>query len=1449
MSRLRVNYKHSKWVALTLDKTILGLGEPFDIADGDSHISISRDSLLIKRSIFINERAAWAQFVVPISPDDTVNISLTNPGAILGYQYYVTEGASAQAKRRRLFGRRLYNILFPTSPKTNEDIRDYWGGDDKLGSLGLYQNNTKILASLDDYIKLIDAVLAKETTLSSDEVTLADAGQEEPPVPIALEETTVTTTQLLLDFVKIEIEEVPLLQSILVNVNALVATKTEQFFDATRELKTIVNFGQNRQYLVEAWRPVGNSAVQLKLTSPLEIDVDVYDVGYIARDVANSIIDSIQIESAPYVDITPYLRPADMQTRENGKSNQTITEATLTTLGLATGSAGVISGSSISYDDRTFNRWYTADFNSSELNVDYTDYNNFVYYGSAESRLSAFKNKLAKIEQLGISASISSSNSGERVRAQEIEYIKRNFDGYEQFLFYASEPSSYTASAYYTDLGTEYNSIGTWPKQSNGFPYASTSPSSSGWFATQSLIAQRFDEYNVNYLTKHLPGHIQEDESSVEFLALVAMFGHVMDNIKIYVDQFPNIYSTNPNPLEDLSMDQVYEVASSFGLNLPNAYALEQLQTFITSSSLEGARVSVAETWKRMLHSAVYITKAKGTRESVDAIMNVYGINSPLVQLKETSYPSTENFVQSDELAYGVTFSGSVTQRIFVPLISSSFTASSVQVRFIPEVRTTSSLLTGDTRWGIELQPHPTASKLDYGRLHIVSGSARNIIATSSYFPLFSEDYTNIMFTSRSNNLSIIQTDGDQILFTETITTNLSPTLWNSTRHIVLGGSGSASVGKFDGVVDEVRVWGEHITYDLFVKQAYDPGSYYGNYYTSSYVSLYTSLAFSQPLANITSSATNESPFVSASRILVPTVGFTTSSYTKHTRAVKQYTPVAGSTSYSTNKVIVAEPPVFSDVSIDENGVYMLSRTNSIKPLSDKKYTGGQDIVMFAVSPLDYINQTIMRTMGVVDINYLIGSPRKIKNGKYTEAQTLYDFYLEHYSQVVNPNQYIRFYKNAIKGPTEQVRTMIPARASLIDGVVIESPILHRTKLDITKTLRVDGTNTRTFLQFTDSASRAETSSLAGAYTFDATYELYPTVPMEPLGIAETVYQYINPHTILTSSLVSDNSGIAFLESTVESTIEGVSGAYLVYEAIVSQSGAAFTQSGYPRSPYLGIPGITDSEVDTLLPFYDIGPIADFLDVGTTTYFYRESGVYTFPSRISRYGYQRYRAQFAINIASPVGQLYAPITLLGADTTTLPGRTKVTLPTQTVSSGSSVSGTIRLANIMSLLAIEGEAGLAVTLTRPSDGVAVFSGTLDGTNDINPYLLIQTDDGILEYTIQNITAVPIASALTFDFYAYEPLSLIPMGYLPRHYKFYKNTGVAQARRNIKGCRVVFCPEGCPDGVTQTDSTSPVQITVSTRSGIVVNNPISDNPSLPNKIDGIITFGGNGPLNDA
>lgn len=1323
--------------------------------------------------------------------------------------------------------------------------------EESEGSNKVERTYVKVVTYLQSYIQLIDDILNLQQQSLSRSPDL-DSALINIPIRISLSTANVQLFPALVSTARQVIRE-----------------KVLTFFDENREYKTLLNFGNDRQYVAEAWRiaPKDSESVQLKLIQPLDTDITEQTTAFISREIAESVVDVIDFELSPERDTTPYLRPFNKDSRNAVNSKMFSGNVTLNTLGLGTASSGAVIDGVVSYDDAVFRRWFTGDFKSSELNIEFTDYNNFVHFGSAYKRLEAFSEKLKKIEKL-TSESVTTNTYGSSVslllKAQEKEEIIRNFDPYEQFLYYAPQDTPYSASAFYVVGEIEYNLTGSWPKQSDGTPHSPYSVISSNWLTAQSGIAQRYDDNNPNYIILNLPRHIQEDTDSEDFLTLFNMVGHLMDNVKVYIDQFPNIYSTNIDPLKELSMDQVYEVAQSFGLKLPNVYALESLQSFNAQFTGEsGSRSYVVETWKRFLHSLIYLNKTKGSRTSFDALLNTYGINSPVLQIKETTYPVAENYIKSDELTYGIRFIESINNTVTVPFVSASVTASTIQISFNPVVRNNTSLITAGT-WAIDLIPHPSASKEQYGRIEVVSGSGRTRIASSSYFPLFSDDYTHLMLRSQSQDITIIQTDGDQILFQESASANLS-SLWNGTSKIYIGGTGSIKLSNnFDGVVDEFRVWGENISDGDFIAQAYDPGSYYGANYTSSYESLYVHVPFSQPLSSITSSAKNESPYKNVSLVAtLPAAGFTTASFTRVLRSIKQFTPIVGSTIYTNKKITVVPPPVFDEQFIDEGGSKVLSRHTSIKKIEEKQYNSGQNIVSFGVSPTDFVNQNIMRSMGVIDVNNLIGSPRYTKGTTYSNLNEIQKDYVEFFNKTVQPNEYIRFFKDLTQGPSEMADDLAPARAKLLDGIVIESPILYRNKDKTYRSVAVDGTATKKLENYISGSG----SIGIGAYSFDKLVEdvsLLPdlggyTLPINA-AIAMSGSIQIKSSTNISKyppfRRVLQNIG----DDQVISSILDENTSYVTLEspAIDTRVSSSIILTGYPRDPFVGTP-IIPSENNTITPFYNIPPRADLTEVGTTSYFHKSTGIYSYDI------YTKYKTPYLVrldtNIASLLDRLFAKITLLSPlSDINYPRRKSTIIPAPESPKYAPLSvknyGVITIDNIFSLFSILAPAGLRIrfytnetdrendasrtygVLPDVSAGV-LFDGITGGSDLLFPYLLIQTNNALLYYNIDNTTVNRIASNITLSYYTYEPATFVPQGYLPRHYKFSRDNGTALKRRNYLGCR---------DTNRTFDNQSPIVVSVSNANTIVVNSSTipnstgTDTINIPEELTGIELGGG-------
>ena len=1363
-------------------------------------------------------------------------------------------GESITGTMVRQLKRELVDALFDSSTAPASPYTYYSYSDKQVSPRTVERTRTYILQTLNGFKLVLEAILRLDSGIAR----LNPDGIELPPGGLA-GGTKVYTFQ-----VNVEKLVLPVTQLVQNSVQSLLTTKLTEFYDESRELKTLVNFGNDRQVPLLAWRqsPSDSTKLQLKLTTPLPSDISEGFSAHISRELAYTVIDGMELTYAADIDRTPSLRPRNMNVDMVPKSAQT-NNVTLQSLGLNTGSSGIVQNSTITYSDRVFREWYTSDFNSSELNIDFSDYRNFVFYGSAEARLVAFANKLNNVSTLlRKTTSGGTASLGASAASLELESIIRGFDPYEQYLYYTTNSAAYSSS-FYGEY--EYNSTGSWPKRSDGTIYFPSESVAQDWYNTQIQIARRYDGFNENYLVYHLPEYLQFDENSSEFLTFVAMIGHVFDNLKVYIDQFPHIYSTTPDPLQDLTMDQLYEVATSFGLKLPNAYSLEQLHTFISNiDSDANVRQMVSETWKRFLHNMIWLYKSKGTRTGLNSILSIYGIAPQLLPIKETSSPRENNYISTYEYSNGLRFTSQSNAYLQISFASASFTPQTFEMRFTPEWGS-STLVTSPSQWAIRIATHPTTSMVDYGRIEFVSGSAT--IATSSYFRLFADDATNLVLRSQSSGITydILQADGDMLLLHLSGSIPLQ-SMWNNSTNLYVGGSGSLStIPYFAGVVDEIKVWGEPLTDTILETHAYDPSSYVGNTYTSSYSSLYTYLTFSIPTASNSGSSgliPNETPYQSASLVShVNTVGFVgTGSYTRLERYVKQPALVVGAESYTTTKVHVVSSPVFKPESIDGTGTKILSPRKSIVNVSEKLYTDGLNSVILAVSPTDYINQNIIRSMGPINVNELIGDPATLTGSFYPALAARQKQYNIYYRQTINPNKYIQFFRNLTNAPSEAAEDYVPANTNLIGGVVIEPTVLERNRQSVHREISVAGGGTRDLERRINTGSISEYdlgvmqldtemtlstgSTVAGEIReFDLittvigiSSSLYPknSALQSQLPPArrttQTLYEYVEEY--FSSSLFDEGSGIPTLYSDIDVRQENV-------------------DSVIPYARYIY------EDEDGVDPLYEIRPSSDISEIGTSTYFYKENNVYWFRDITNPRRKREYIPKLDSNTNNALAVLYADITLLdtGSDGQ-YPGRYSSEISAGTLSANTTAVGTIRVADIFALYAIDGQQGLRLRLYNSQEALAndasrpfgvlptgshgvQFDALLAGVDEIHPYVMVKADvspnAGLLYYKIDNLETSNRLGNITLYYFAFDPINTAPEGYLPRHYRFYRENTTALKRRNYVGCLQTdsTTPDGLPPVQTKLTRTSTVVVPPAT--------PQTGNPKNPS-----IILGGGGTL---
>jgi hypothetical protein len=927
------------------------------------------------------------------------------------------------------------------------------------------------------------------------------------------------------------------------------------YVDEDRQLKTLLNYGEDRQSVALAYRygtiDTNNvSRIQLKLLQPVPDEISTNSTVFLSREVSKTVIDKLRVRFAPELDATPYLRPKNLKVSANIDSGKSLRNVTLNTLSLQSGSVGLIDPvNNKTFEDQIFRQWYSYDFNSSELNIDFTDYNNFIFYSSAAMRLAAFQEKLYQLQTLETkrkqflttytantaSVGLLYLQDQSATFAKQQEDIIRGFDRYEQYLYSTPSGSNspYSASAYYADDAQEYNSLAYWPKSGSAL-WPVDSSVVENWYTSQSLIAQRFDEFNENNLINTIPTHIREDENSDAYITFISMVGHFFDTIKPFADQFPQIYNRDLNPNMGVSKDLVNEIAQSFGFTLPTLNSIYNLADNIIGTVDEIPRRDMtAEIYKRLLHNLPFFAKAKGTKTALETLLKTFGISSQLVSVKETGTPTTSSYHVYEEYTNGIDFDETKPLYIRIPVSASARNPTTLQFSCVPTKNKTMTLLTGDSKWALNVVTHPTISTL--GRIEITSGSTQTKILSSSYQEIFDELINVTVQTYAAvSSLYVTQVDGEDLVF-NSVSSNSSifPTLWDSTQYVYIGGAGPLVSSSYEGTFDEIRLWNDSLSEEVILNTAYDPGSNAGDTYSSAADNLLVQLSFNNvnTASFASSSIANESPYknISDTPSLESLYIFNASGsdIIRYNRTIRQDTILAGSSTYLTNKIKIAPPPIFINTSVGGNRLY---RTKSIVTAQTKQLQSGRNKVIMSMNPTDIVNQNIIRNLGLENINAILGSPTSLYTQFDKSLATLKNHYQKYHYVDVNTNKFIRIVSDLMSVLDQVVDYFIPSKATIFTGIIIEPNVLEQVKIPPVKTMRVYGKGAKK----TTNAANSLTGSKAD---YGATFNVEDTIDVLTNTTVEGNYQTHQIQPIITNAPIIEGITTYYTSSLQQPTV------------------------------------------------------------------------------------------------------------------------------------------------------------------------------------------------------------------------------------------------------------------------------------------------------------------------
>lgn len=285
-----------------------------------------------------------------------------------------------------------------------------------------------------------------------------------------------------------------------------------------------------------------------------------------------------------------------------------------------------------------------------DLNTDHSQYENFVFFSSAEQRLSNFYFKASQIEDYNTQLTTLSTLAGNpQVSASKAYYenkiqdIIKNFDGYDYYLYYESESAA-------------------WPKSSSSRPYPLYSTGSTEvlqWYTAQAITASEYDRENTNYIYNIYPTYLTQDPDNTQFQVFNDMVAQMFDQIWLYTKAIQDRQDGNNSLSKGISIDLVADALESYGVtlyesnftnsDLYTAYlglnpaggtlpptGSEYINTYVTAS---GETISFNDAqkliYKRLYHNLPYLLKKKGTVAGLRVLLNCFGIPDTVIRINE----------------------------------------------------------------------------------------------------------------------------------------------------------------------------------------------------------------------------------------------------------------------------------------------------------------------------------------------------------------------------------------------------------------------------------------------------------------------------------------------------------------------------------------------------------------------------------------------------------------------------------------------------------------------------------------------------------------------------------------------------------------------------------------------------------------------------------------------
>ena len=807
----------------------------------------------------------------------------------------------------------------------------------------------------------------------------------------------------------------------------------------------LLNFSRNKNILFVNSVVIGDY-LYVKLYESLPVDIDIDFKCWVVEELKDAYIDSVVIF------------PSITQSTTNKLANPNWYANASYNISSETGlkNWNDLLGSSVQTSQQIVDAYFSGSLSGMKLNIDYSDFNNFIFYSSATERLQNFKYKLDLLEYYTSQSLVVSQLSGSVATTNVIDYtttktnLVSGFDAFEQYLYYQSSSilTTYDIPVISPNVAEVTGSyISPVPKTNSTIPYtlvSTTSTTFKNWFNNLLESASLYDNLNLNSLAVAIPEYIRYDAANVDLATFVNMLGHHYDILYTYINHMSKINKREENPKLGMPNELLYSVAKQFGWNLTDGNQYQDLWQYVlgtneTGTPLTGS-ISVGDpsvpgrdmtyaVWRRIVNNLPLLLKSKGTKRSVQALLSCYGIPQSMISINEYGGPRLDRTPVYEKLNfdYALDLINTTAGRVNIPWVTDP---QSVELRFrLDDVRTNPTMPSS-----MELL---TIASTYWVTVDFVSGTMGTVsisgMTPSAPIEMFDGGWLSLLLTNDGNGNSnaIVKRSKYGKIVATVAATGSGIELPTGPDYCYLGDNSNAS--RLKGELQEFRLWNTTTIPAYFDNHVKAPAAYNSS-------DPYNQLTFRLPLTQkvnhtLTASMQGVQP-VSASFAATFTGWSTDTPYDSIEETYYYDSPSLGAGTFDDNKIRLEANDLIGTLDVKTRA----ERSQFDTAALDSKKLG----VYF--SPQTMIDEDIIAQLGFTVLDEYIGDPGELDSKSYPRLIQAAQTYWKKYKTRNDFNAYINMFTLFDLSFFRQLDQLLPARVDKLTGILIQPNLLERSK-------------------------------------------------------------------------------------------------------------------------------------------------------------------------------------------------------------------------------------------------------------------------------------------------------------------------------------------------------------------------------------------------------------------